>query len=144
MKTIASANGTQLIVSDPDRITDEEVEAFDYIAFKENITIALTPLLMPGLLANDAQRTCVSWEGCPSLQPSYRHNSEPSNAAGFPADRLGSHGAQFINLLQLSAGETALASRRQQSSCRPTRPSSDHDSADRRRSDRIAVGHMGG
>ncbi len=42
MEEIASKNGTRLIVSDPDRVTDDEAEAFDYISFKENITIALT------------------------------------------------------------------------------------------------------
>lgn len=42
MDAVASENGTRLIVSDPNRVTDDEVEAFGYIAFKENITIALT------------------------------------------------------------------------------------------------------
>ena len=59
MKTIASANGTQLIVSDPDRVTDEEVEAFDYIAFKENITIALTIADIVGIPRDVAMRGMI-------------------------------------------------------------------------------------
>ena len=59
MKTIASANGTQLIVCDPDRVTDEEVEAFNYIAFKENITIALTIADIIGVPRDVAMRGMI-------------------------------------------------------------------------------------
>ena len=59
MKTIASANGTQLIVCDPDRVTDEEVDAFNYIAFKENITIALTIADIIGVPRDVAMRGMI-------------------------------------------------------------------------------------
>ncbi|MFN3257223.1 MAG: poly-gamma-glutamate synthase PgsB [Ilumatobacter sp.] len=42
MSDVARSKGSRLIVGDPERVTDDEVNAFDYIAFKENITIALT------------------------------------------------------------------------------------------------------
>ncbi|MEP6298137.1 MAG: poly-gamma-glutamate synthase PgsB, partial [Ilumatobacter sp.] len=41
MREVAHANGTTLIVADPERITDEENNSFDFISFKENVTIAL-------------------------------------------------------------------------------------------------------
>jgi poly-gamma-glutamate synthase PgsB/CapB len=59
MKEIASANGSQLIVGDPDRVTDAEVEAFDYIAFKENITIALTVADIVGIPRDVAMRGMI-------------------------------------------------------------------------------------
>ncbi len=37
----ASRRGSELIVVDPNQVTDEELELFDYIAFKENVAIGL-------------------------------------------------------------------------------------------------------
>ena len=59
METIASQNGTRLIVSDPERVTDDEVEAFDYISFKENITIALTIADIVGIPREVAMRGMI-------------------------------------------------------------------------------------
>lgn len=37
----AKKRNTEVIVADPDIVTDEDIERFDYIAFKENVAIAL-------------------------------------------------------------------------------------------------------
>lgn len=42
MEEVARSKGSKLIVADPERITDAENRQFDYISFKENVTIALT------------------------------------------------------------------------------------------------------
>ena len=42
MREVCEAKNTELVVADPDRVTDEENQRFDYISFKENVTIALT------------------------------------------------------------------------------------------------------
>jgi poly-gamma-glutamate synthase PgsB/CapB len=41
MRELCAAKGTDLIVADPDIVSDEDINRFDYIAFKENICIAL-------------------------------------------------------------------------------------------------------
>ena len=41
MEEVAAKRGSRLIVADPEWVTDEELEKFDYIAFKENVAIAL-------------------------------------------------------------------------------------------------------
>ena len=38
----AAANGSRFIYADPTWVTDEDLQAFDYIAFKENIAIGLS------------------------------------------------------------------------------------------------------
>ena len=40
MGEVAASKGTELVVADPDRVTDEEVARFDYIAFKPFLTRA--------------------------------------------------------------------------------------------------------
>lgn len=42
MHEVAEENGSTLIVADPERITDEENNTFEFISFKENVTIALS------------------------------------------------------------------------------------------------------
>jgi poly-gamma-glutamate synthase PgsB/CapB len=41
MREVCAAQGSELIVADPDIVTDEDINRFDYIAFKENVCIAL-------------------------------------------------------------------------------------------------------
>ncbi len=41
MREVCESKGSRLLVADPDIVTDEEIERFDYIAFKENVCIAL-------------------------------------------------------------------------------------------------------
>ena len=41
MREVATSKGTRLVVADPERVSDAEIDAFDYIAFKENVAIAL-------------------------------------------------------------------------------------------------------
>lgn len=59
MREVAARKGTELVVADPDRVTDEEVSRFDYIAFKENITIALTIADIVGIPRDVAMRGMV-------------------------------------------------------------------------------------
>ncbi len=59
MEEVAASKGSRLIVGDPERVTDEEVAAFDYIAFKENITIALTVADIVGIPRDVAMRGMV-------------------------------------------------------------------------------------
>jgi poly-gamma-glutamate synthase PgsB/CapB len=41
MREVAASRGSTLVVADPESVTDEEIARFDYIAFKENVAIAL-------------------------------------------------------------------------------------------------------
>jgi poly-gamma-glutamate synthase PgsB/CapB len=41
MREVCAAKGTSLLVADPDIVTDDDIARFDYIAFKENVCIAL-------------------------------------------------------------------------------------------------------
>ena len=41
MHEVAGTRKSRVIVADPDMVTDEEIGRFDYIAFKENVAIAL-------------------------------------------------------------------------------------------------------
>jgi len=41
MREVASARGTEVLVADPASVTDAEMKRFDYIAFKDNVAIAL-------------------------------------------------------------------------------------------------------
>jgi poly-gamma-glutamate synthase PgsB/CapB len=59
MEEVAAGKGSTLIVADPERVTDDEVAAFDYIAFKENVTIALTIADIVGIPRNVAMRGMV-------------------------------------------------------------------------------------
>ncbi len=42
MRDVAEEKGTELVVADPARVTDAENTSFDFISFKENVTIALS------------------------------------------------------------------------------------------------------
>lgn len=59
MREVAEANGTQLIVADPERVTDEENTSFDFISFKENVTIALAIADIIGIPRDVAMRGMV-------------------------------------------------------------------------------------
>jgi poly-gamma-glutamate synthase PgsB/CapB len=59
MDEVARTNGSTLVVSDPERVTDDEVEAFDYIAFKENVTIALSIADIVGIPRDVAMKGMV-------------------------------------------------------------------------------------
>jgi poly-gamma-glutamate synthase PgsB/CapB len=41
MREVCGARGSELLVADPDTVTDDDIARFDYIAFKENVSIAL-------------------------------------------------------------------------------------------------------
>ncbi len=41
MRDACARNGSELIVADPDTVTDDDIARFEYIAFKENVSIAL-------------------------------------------------------------------------------------------------------
>jgi gamma-polyglutamate synthase len=60
MEEVAHSKGTTLVVADPERVTDAEVAAFDYIAFKENITIALSIADIIGIERDVAMRGMVA------------------------------------------------------------------------------------
>jgi gamma-polyglutamate synthase len=49
MEEVAASRGSRLIVVDPEWVTDEELEKFDYIAFKENVAIALAVAELVGV-----------------------------------------------------------------------------------------------
>jgi poly-gamma-glutamate synthase PgsB/CapB len=49
MEEIAAKRGSRLIIADPEWVTDEELEKFDYIAFKENVAIALAVAELAGI-----------------------------------------------------------------------------------------------
>jgi len=60
MEEIATKNGSELVVADPERVSDAEVESFDYIAFKENISIALSVADVVGVPRHVAMRGMVA------------------------------------------------------------------------------------
>ena len=41
MRDVCATRGTELLVADPDCVTDDDIARFDYIAFKENVSIAI-------------------------------------------------------------------------------------------------------
>jgi gamma-polyglutamate synthase len=41
MRDVCDALGTELVVADPEWVTDDDIARFDYIAFKENVSIAI-------------------------------------------------------------------------------------------------------
>ncbi len=59
MEEVAHSKGSRLIVADPERITDAENRQFDYISFKENVTIALTVADIIGIPRDVAIRGMV-------------------------------------------------------------------------------------
>ncbi len=59
MEEVAAGKGSKLVVADPERVTDEEVARFDYIAFKENVTIALSVADIVGIPRDVAMRGMV-------------------------------------------------------------------------------------
>ncbi len=67
MREVCEANGTELIVADPDRVTDEENQRFDYISFKENVTIALTIADIVGIDRETAMRGMVKADPDPGV-----------------------------------------------------------------------------
>jgi poly-gamma-glutamate synthase PgsB/CapB len=49
MREVCEAKGSKLVVGDPNIVTDEDIARFDYIAFKENVCIALAIAEMVGI-----------------------------------------------------------------------------------------------
>ncbi len=41
MREVCGALGSELVVADPESVTDDDIARFDYIAFKENVAIAI-------------------------------------------------------------------------------------------------------
>ena len=60
MREVAADKGTTLVVADPDRVSDAEIESFDYIAFKENVAIALAVADIVGIRGDVAMRGMVA------------------------------------------------------------------------------------
>jgi len=67
MEEVARTNGSRLIVADPDRITDEENDSFDFISFKENVTIALSIADIVGIPRDVAIRGMAKAEPDPGV-----------------------------------------------------------------------------
>ena len=67
MREVAAGKGTQLVVADPDRVSDVEIDAFDYIAFKENVSIALAVADIIGIRRDVAMRGMVAAEPDPGV-----------------------------------------------------------------------------
>lgn len=59
MREVASSRGTRLVAADPDVVSDAEIDAFDYIAFKENVSIALAVAAIVGIPRHVAMRGMV-------------------------------------------------------------------------------------
>ncbi len=59
MREVAESKGSQLVVADPDTVTDEENSRFDYISFKENVCIALAIADIIGIPRHTAMRGMV-------------------------------------------------------------------------------------
>jgi poly-gamma-glutamate synthase PgsB/CapB len=67
MREVCRDHRTELVVADPDRVTDEENLRFDYISFKENVTIALTIADIVGIPRDVAIRGMVKAEADPGV-----------------------------------------------------------------------------
>lgn len=49
MQQVAKSQGTRLILTDPEWVTDDDIARFDYISFKENVAIALAVAELIGI-----------------------------------------------------------------------------------------------
>jgi gamma-polyglutamate synthase len=67
MEEVAAKRGTRLIIADPEWVTDEELEKFDYIAFKENVAIALAVAELAGIPRDVAFRGMWAAEPDPGV-----------------------------------------------------------------------------
>jgi gamma-polyglutamate synthase len=67
MDEVARSNGSRLIVADPERVTDAENNSFDFISFKENVTIALTIADIIGIPRDIAVRGMAKAEPDPGV-----------------------------------------------------------------------------
>jgi poly-gamma-glutamate synthase PgsB/CapB len=67
MEEVATANGSQLVVADPARVNDDDINAFDYIAFKENVAIALAIADIIGIPRQVAMRGMIDAEPDPGV-----------------------------------------------------------------------------
>ncbi len=67
MEEVARSKGSRLVVADPDRVTDDENLQFDYISFKENVTIALSIADIIGIPRDVAIRGMVRAEPDPGV-----------------------------------------------------------------------------
>lgn len=56
---VAASRGSTVIYADPEWVTDEDIERFDYIAFKENVAIAVAIADMIGIPRDVAMRGMV-------------------------------------------------------------------------------------
>jgi poly-gamma-glutamate synthase PgsB/CapB len=67
MREVAEKNGSTLVVADPDDVTDEENLSFDFISFKENVTIALAIAEIIGIPRDVAVRGMAKAEPDPGV-----------------------------------------------------------------------------
>ena len=67
MEEVCEQRNTQLIVAEADRVTDEENLGFDYISFKENVTIALSVADIIGIPRDLAIRGMIKAEPDPGV-----------------------------------------------------------------------------
>jgi poly-gamma-glutamate synthase PgsB/CapB len=67
MREVCASKRSELIVADPARVTDEENQGFDYISFKENVTIALTIADIVGIPRDVAIRGMIKAEPDPGV-----------------------------------------------------------------------------
>ena len=106
MDEVARSKGSQLIVADPDRITDEENLQFDYISFKENVTIALTIADIVGIPRDVAIRGMVRAEPDPGVlrMKELRIGDGPIGAAPGAAKKV-----TWANLFAVNDRESMVA-----------------------------------
>ncbi len=67
MREVCATNNSRLHVADPTDITDEENERFDYISFKENVTIAMAIANMLDIPRDVAMKGMVEAEPDPGV-----------------------------------------------------------------------------
>ncbi len=67
MREVATERGSELVVADPDCVTDDEIGRFDYIAFKENVAIAIVISEMLGIDRDVAMRGMVRADPDPGV-----------------------------------------------------------------------------
>ena len=106
MDEVARSKGSQLIVADPDRVTDEENLQFDYISFKENVTIALTIADIVGIPRDVAIRGMVRAEPDPGVlrMKELRIGDGPIGAAPGAAKKV-----TWANLFAVNDRESMVA-----------------------------------
>ena len=67
LQEVCDQRNTSLVIADPERVTDEENLGFDYISFKENVTIALSVADIVGIPRDVAIRGMIKADPDPGV-----------------------------------------------------------------------------